>query len=346
MKKFLVILLIVLGVGGFLTYKKFYTKEQIKILETAKATRGNINAVLVETGTIRPQVGAQVKISTRATGTIVEMSVKIGDEVKKGQIIARIDDRETIKAIEKAKSAYEYARVAFERQKQLLKADTTTKDDYDKAKDAMDQAESELKRQEIILSYYEVYAPMDGVVSDVTAQEGETIVAGLQAVPLITVIDPTRLELWIYVDETNIGDVKYGINVEYTVDTYPDKVFRGKIHKVYPQPEVRDNIVYYLGIVEVSKEDARWLKTGMTTRVKIIYDERRNILIVPNEALKFEGGKQVAYKVTRNNKVEKVEVQVGARGEENTEIISGLKEGDVIATKLILPLDTQSAFSK
>lgn len=388
MKRVIIIVIaIVLAAGGFLIYRNL-TRSETKVLETAKVEKGNIRGVLVETGIIKPQVGAVVKIGARATGTIVRMKVKIGDQVKSGQTIALIDDREIQEAIEQqkaslsaarntlsqveltyperireAKANYEYARINLERETELLKHEYTTKDAVDRAKSQSDATEATLKRleseyetqlkiaraniedisaqlkqQETRLTYTKIYAPIDGIVSDVTAQEGETIVAGLQVANLVTVLDPSLLEMWIYVDETDIGRVRTGHQVEYYVDTFPDRTFQGDIAKIYPQPVVKENIVYYLAIVRVSKEDTRFLKPEMTTHVKIIFAEKKDILTAPNAAVKFEKGKQVAYKVMSPDRVEKVEIKTGIRGEEATEILSGVKEGDVLATKLILPI--------
>ncbi len=340
MKKILLIILILSAIAGYIVYKRGFEKEGIRIIETAKATIGDINAVLVETGTIKSQVGAEVKVGAQATGAITQMNVKIGDPVTKGQLIALIDDREIMDNIEKTKAAYEYAMLYYDRQKKLFKTDATTQDNVDKAKRDCDQAKFELKQQETKRSYTKIYSPIDGVVSNVTAQEGETIVAGLQAVNLITVIDPTKLEMWIYVDETNIGKVKTGLNVDYTVDTYSDKIFKGEIHKIYPQPEIKDNIVYYLAIVQITREDTKWLRPGMTTRAKIIYEGKKDITMIPNEAIKFDEGKQVVYKVLSHGNIKKIAVNVGVRGEYFSEIISGVKEGDKLATKLVLPVES------
>ncbi len=388
MKKILIIAIIVaLIAGGVIIYKKL-SKPAFQVLETAKVEKGSLRGVLVETGILKPQVGAVVKIGTRATGTIVKMKVKIGDKVKNGQLIALIDDREILRSIEQqkasltsarntlsqveltyperiqeAKANYDYAKINFERETELLKQEYTTKDSVDKAKSQFEAAEANLKRlqheyetqlkiakanmedikaqleqQETRLSYTKIYAPIDGMVSDVTAQEGETIVAGLQVANLVTVLDPTRLEMWIYVDETDIGRVNLGQEVEYYVDTFPDKLFHGSIEKIYPQPVVKENIVHYLAIVKVSKDDTLFLKPEMTTHIKIIFEEKSDILVAPNAAVKFEKGTQVAYKVTGPDKVQKVELKTGIRGEDKTEIISGVQEGDVLATKLILPV--------
>lgn len=392
MKRAALILFAVLLIGGgIFVYKKFLSKPSIQVLETAKVERGSIRGVIVETGIIKPQVGALVKIGARATGEIVKMKVKIGDRVKKGELIALIDDREILMSIEQqkaslsaarntlsqieltyperireAKANYEYAKVNYEREQELLKREFTTVDAVDKAKSQfeatgailkrfqdeyktqekiakanIEDITAKLKQNETILTYTKIYAPIDGVVSDVTAQEGETVVTGLQVANLVTVLDPTSLEMWIYVDETDIGRAKVGQQVEYYVDTFPDKLFKGTIEKIYPQPVIKDNIVYYLAIVKVTKDDTRFLKPEMTTHINIIFDEKSNILIAPNAAIKFEKGKQIAYKVTGPNRVQKVELKIGIRGEENTEIISGIKEGDVVATKLILPVSAK-----
>ena len=391
-KTIIIIIALVLVAGGILLYRGL-TKSTTKVLETAKVMKGSLRGVIVETGIIKPQVGAVVKIGARATGTIMKMNVKIGDKVTNGQLIALIDDREIQKAIDQQKASlisaenmlrqveqtyperireasanYEYARITFERETELLKHEYTTKDAVDRARSQFEAAEAnwkklrseygtqteiakanivditaQLRQQETRLTYTRIYSPIDGLVSDVTAQEGETIVAGLQVANLVTVLDPTRLEMWIYVDETDIGKVRIGQPVEYYVDTFPEKLFNGTIEKIYPQPVVKENIVYYLAIVRVSKGDSTFLKPEMTTHIKIIFSEEQNILIAPNASIKFERGKQVVYKVTGPDKVQRVDVRTGIRGEDNTEIISGVSEGDVLATKLILPVSSKPA---
>lgn len=391
MKKLLfTAVLLILSIAGFFIYKSI-SKPETKVLETAKVEMGQIRGVLVETGIIKPQVGALVKIGARATGTIEQMKVKIGDRAKKGELIALIDDREirenikqqkaslsasesTLSQIEitypdrilEAKTNYEYAKITFERETELIKHEYTTTDNVDRARSQFEAAEAnyrrlqneyktqmqiakaniddiraQLQQQETRLTYTKIYSPMDGIVSDVTAQEGETIVAGLQVANLVTVLDPTLLEMWIYVDETDIGRVHPAQRVEYYVDTFPDRTFHGSIENIYPQPVVKENIVYYLAIVKVSPENSEFLKPEMTTHVKIIFAEKKDILTAPNAAIKFEKGKQVAYKATGMNRVEKVEIQTGIRGEDRTEIISGIKEGDILATKLILPVSAR-----
>jgi len=388
-KKIILVLLILalVGAGGYLGYQKWFPEESVKVLETATVKRGNITGVLVETGIIKPQVGALVKIGARATGTIYKMNVKIGDRVKQGELIALIDDRDIQREIERLKAAlnsargnlaqvettypqrikeaeanYSYAKINHERERLLLEHEYTTRDAVDKANSTLQSAQAVLKRlkeefqtqlqiaranieeveaslqkQQVNLSYTRIVAPIDGVITDVTAQAGETVVTGLQVANLVAVLDPTRLEMRTYVDETDIGRVHIGQRVEYYVDTYPNRTFSGTIDEIYPQPEIRDNIVYYLAIAKVLKEEAEYLKPEMTTHVRIIYQELNDVLTAPNAAIKFEKGKQIVYRVTGPNKVERVEVEIGLRGEDDTQILSGVNEGDELASKLILP---------
>jgi multidrug efflux pump subunit AcrA (membrane-fusion protein) len=387
-KKFISALVLILAVsGGVYYYGNTGGKSEMRILETAVAERGSVRGVLVATGIIKPQVGAVVKVGTRATGTIVEMRVKIGDRVSQGQLIALIDDREILRAIEQqnaailaargaiaqiertyperireARANYEYAKVSFERQSRLARTESTSLDALDKARSQLAATEATLKRlqdeqetqlkiaratlqeheaqlrqQEVKLTYTRIHAPIDGVVSDVTLQQGETTVAGLQVANLVTVLDPTLLEMWSYVDETDIGRVRVGQPVEYYVDTYPSRLFLGTIERVNPQPVVKENIVYYLAIVKVPRDDAAFLKPEMTTHIKIVYDERQDVTSVPNDAVKFEGGRQIAYRVTGPSSAEPVGLKIGIRGEDRTEILEGVEPGDVLATKLILP---------
>ena len=382
------ILIAVIAAGGLLAYKKFFDKPEIRVLETGRVERGDIRGVLVETGIIKSQVGAVVKIGARATGKVVRMHVKVGDKVKAGQLIALIDDREILKSIDQQKAALQvaestlaqikltyperireaeanqtYARLVYEREKELNRREFTSKDSLEKAESQFLAANANLKRlkdeyatqqkiteatireiraqleqQEIRLTYTQIYSPISGIISDVTAQEGETIVAGLQVANLVTVLDPTRLEMWIYIDETDIGRAKPGQKCEYTVDTYPDRTFTGVIEKIYPQPVVKENIVYYLSTVKVSPGDALFLRPEMTTHVKIVTTEKTGVLTVPNAAVKFEKGRQVAYRTVKGpKKVEKVELKLGIRGEERTEILSDIPEGTELATKLVLP---------
>lgn len=255
----------------------------------------------------------------------------------------------------------EYALINLNRQEQLFRKGFATQDEVDRAKKEaevsisnyeqalatlkrlkeeyvrqlelaqsnIDQARARIKNLEVNLTYTRIYSPINGIVSQVATQEGETVVAGLSAPNLITLIDPNLLEIWIYVDETDIGKVKVGLPIEYKVDTYRDKVFQGTISAIYPQPEIKDNIVYYLATVKIKPEDAKFLRPEMTTHVKIFSETKKNVLLVPNSAVKFEKGEYIVL-APKGKEMSSIPVKVGIRDEKMTEIISGLKENDTI----------------
>ena len=406
-KIFIPLIVLITLIGVVFIFKKFSShKENIKIIETARIKRGDIKEIIDATAIVKTQVNAYVKVGARATGKIQKMNVDIGDYVKKGQLIAVIDQRELKKEVDrlkaelekadanlkevkkvyplkikeaeenfkKAKANYNYALWNFKREKKLLEKGFTTKQSYEKAemdlkttkanlefaraslerlkeeykvkleeaKSSLNSVKQNLEKAKIKLTYTEIYSPIDGIVANITARKGETVVAGLQVANLITILNPDKLEVRIYVDETDIGKVKENQKVIYYTDAYPNKFFKGVISKIYPEPVVKENIVYYLAIVKVKPEYAKYLKPEMTVYAKIITGIKHNVLLVPNSALKFEEGKQYVYKVV-NGKPIKVFIKTGIMGEKYTEVLEGLKEGDTVATKLILPFKTKPA---
>jgi len=353
-------IVIIAAIFSGLIIKKNRTKTTGEEIYTVK--KGDVVHFSEQTGIIKSQVGAIVKVGTRATGVLTHLKYQVGDYVKQGELIAKIDDREKLaekrnleaqieeqkKDLEAKEAQYAYSKVNYERELRLLEKEFTTKDNVDKAKRELDvaraqievskakikEAKEKLNSLDVSLSYHRIYSPISGYVSQVTTQEGETVVAGLSAVNLITIIDPTKLEMWIYVDETDIGRVKKGMKVEYWVDAYRKKLFTGTISMIYPQPEIKDNIVYYLAIVKIDPKDTVFLKPEMTTHVKIIIEEKKNVLVVPNSAVRFEEGKNVVYVKTEQKPMRR-DVEIGIRDDRFTEIISGVREGERITIPVV-----------
>jgi HlyD family secretion protein/macrolide-specific efflux system membrane fusion protein len=408
-KKATLILLVLLGVGGFY-FAKSKKKTEIVAVDVATVKRGDVKKVIDATGIIKPQVGAKIKVGARITGTVVNQTVKVGDYIKKGDLIAVIDNRELLEELKKAKAKlkevektyplkikaqelkietlklsinsakeklkaqeanYSQRKWEYERQKKLFKKGFTTEQKLKEAEKLFKDAESSLeearnslkklklelkmeghnlaelkerfkseleiakaslRQAEIRYSYSYIYAPKSGVISFVSTQEGETVVAGLNAPEFVTILDPKKLENWIYVDETEIGKVKKGMEVEFTVDTYRGKVFKGTVEEIYPEPKILNNVVYYI-VVARGFKDVELLKPEMTTHNSIIAGVKKDVLVVPNSAVKWKNGKFVVYKVV-NGKVVEVPVKVGWSDDSYTEIIEGLKEGDKVALRI------------
>ncbi len=402
MKKWIFgILLLLAAAGGFLWWRSAHGEKPLKILKTEKVERGTVRKVLEETGIIKSQVGAIVKIGARATGTVDRMLVKVGDRVRQGELVARIDNRELraqqdqvtaalasaraeLARVEKvtplqvaeaeaslaaARAQADYLAANAARLESLLGGRFVSRDEAEKARQqataqerqadaltatvdrfrgefvetrkqavlAVTQAEANLASLRIRISYTEIKSPMDGMVSQVTAQEGETIVAGLQVANLITVLDTSRLEMWVYVDETDVGQVHPEQAVEFRVDAYPGKTFHGTIKTIYPQPEIRDNIVYYQALVAIDAEQATQLRPEMTTQVQIVVAQKADVLLVPNSALKWVDEQQLIFVQEPDGSTRRVPPQLGLAGLTHSEVTAGLKEGEEVATEISLP---------
>ena len=353
MKKLIFILVLIAAAGGGVWY--FVGSGDagtIKVIRTAALERGSVSKILEATGIVKAQVGAQVKIGARATGVLDIVPVKVGDRVQKGDLVAEIDSRELRSRIAEAEAMLrlEQARLNYmeknlPRQKALVQKNLEPQDSLDQAyqdanvaRHSVASARASLDTLKVQLSYTRIYSPIDGVVSQVAAQEGETIVSGLSVSNLVTVLDPSRLEMWIYIDETDIGRVATGLPVRYTVDAYRNRVFEGTVDRIYPEPEIRDNIVYYRTLVRVTPEQAELLRPEMTTQCKIIVETRDDVLALPNTALKWVGDRQVVFVVDDpEQEPREVSPELGLEGLESSEILSGLEAGDVVATQLVLP---------
>lgn len=353
MKKLIFIVLVIcLAGGGVWYFTKGTSSGKIKVLKTATIERGEVSKILEATGIVKAQVGAQVKIGAQATGVLDSVPVKVGDHVKKGDLIAEIDSRELRARIAEAtanlrqqEAKLQYMEKNLPRKRSLVKQKLEPQDsldvayqDAEMARHSVASARAKLATLNVQLSYTKIYSPIDGVVSQVAAQEGETIVSGLSVSNLITVLDPSRLEMWIYIDETDVGRVVTGLPVRYTVDAYRDRTFEGVVNRIYPEPEIRDNIVYYRALVHVTEEQAEFLRPEMTTQCKIIVETKKDVLAIPNRAIKWVSDRQVVFLVD-DPKLEPREVtpEFGLVGLTDSEIISGLKQGDVVATQLVLP---------
>ncbi len=192
------------------------------------------------------------------------------------------------------------------------------------------QTEAELTEARVRLSWAFIHAPISGTVSSVTTQQGETVVAGLNAPTFITIINLARLQVDGYVDETDIGQVKPGQDVSFTVDAYPNKVFRGKVRTIYPGAVVRDNVVYYDVAVDIITPYVGYLRPEMTANLTIVAGVRKGVLAVPDKAIRMDLEGKSYVMVKKSEKWEKRYVTTGWSSDGFTQIIKGLKEGEEV----------------
>jgi HlyD family secretion protein len=203
------------------------------------------------------------------------------------------------------------------------------KNDSRLARAMVDKAQANLNEEEIQLTYASITAPIDGIVAFVSTQEGETVVASLNAPTFVTLIDLRKLEVTVFVDETDIGRIKVGQNAKFTVDTYANQFFKGKVREIHPKAVIKDNVVNYEVILDIENKNAAKLRPEMTANVVVTTGTRKNVLALPKEAVKREGKKTFVV-MQENGGLKDKPVELGWRDGGRIEVVSGLKEGDEV----------------
>jgi len=345
-KKYLFIVIVaVLAVLGALAASRYFggKERQGPAYTTAVVTRRDIGSTVRATGIIKPMVGAEVRVGSRVSGVVKRLRSHIGDLVKEGQVIAELDDAElqaklnqNIAALEKAKADLEYANLNLERQRSLLKKNFASKQQVDLAENAhkvaqaqLEQAEANLESARVQLGYTKIFAPISGVIASISTQEGETVAASFSAPTFVNIIDLNRLEVQTYVDETDIGKVHEGLEAGFTVDTYADTEFRGKVTAIYPKAVIQDNVVNYIVTFVITDFQGKILRPEMTANVKIFLAARKNALAVPTAAIVRDQGERYVT-VLDGDRTERRLIKVGWKDNGFTEVISGVGEGEKV----------------
>jgi RND family efflux transporter MFP subunit len=247
---------------------------------------------------IKPCVGAEVRVGSRLSGVVKRLHVQVGDPVSPGQRLAELDDRELLARLDEANANHRlalaelrYASSNLERQRSIAAARVISAGDLDLAERAFAVAEQKVAAMQaaaeyarVQLDYSVILAPIGGVVASVATQEGETVSASFTTPTFVTLIDLGRLEVWAYVDETDIGRINLGQHATFTVDTYGDASFAGTVTAIYPKAEIRDNVVNYIAVVRFEPQPGRILRPDMTAFVRIALpaDEPRRASALPS----------------------------------------------------------------
>jgi len=312
-------------------------------LERASAVRRDMTSAVKATGVVKPMVGAEVRVGSRASGVVKRLLVKVGDAVVQGDLLAELDARDLAARREQAAAAHAssraelaYARADLERKRRLAGERLLSASDLELAERAYEvartreaEAAASLSFAATQLGYASLRAPIAGVVASISTQEGETVAASLAAPTFVTLLDLSRLEVWAYVDETDIGRVKPGQEVTFTVDTYPGQEFTGSVVTVYPKAEIRDNVVDYVAVIRFRAPPDRVLRPEMTAAVRIALETRVGVLTIPRAAVRREDGRAFV-NLPRGGAVEKRWVRTGRADEGLVEVVDGLVEGDEV----------------
>lgn len=370
----LLILAVIFTAGHFIGKQ---TKSQLDYYKTAGVRKADLRSVISATGTLKAT--ETVDVGTQISGKIIELNVDYNSVVKKGQLIAKMDSSTQTTDMLAAQANYisaqadlqaslaklDYAEKDFKRSKELVSQDLVAKSEYDSAESALrsakaavnvskakiNQTRQAFEKTKITLGYTYIYAPVDGVVVAKNVEEGQTVAASYSTPSIVEIArDLTKMQVEIRVDEADIGNVKDGQPAEFTVDSFPDKKYNGKVTQIRLSPTTTDNVVTYTVVADVDNSDLSLLP-GMSANVSLILKETKDVLSVPNSAFRFkpvkknpngpqqgapgmrmkaniaEITKPTVY-VLEKNKPVKREVEKGITDGERTEIIKGLKEGE------------------
>lgn len=325
--------------------------------DTAKVETGTITKSITATGTIEPVTS--VTVGTQVSGIVSKLYVDYNSVVKKGQVIAELDKTNLISELNTAKanlasaeSTMRYEQANFNRYKTLYKKGLVSADDYDnallnynKAKESVASSREMVAKAQTNLGYATITSPIDGVVLSKSVEEGQTVAASFNTPELFTIAkDLTNMQVVADVDEADIGDVKAGERVTFTVDTYPDDTFQGTVTQVRQEATTTNNVVTYEVVISAPNADLK-LKPGLTANVTIFTLEKTGVTNVLSKALRFTPTKETVngakiIDCKGKNKVWTKEgnmfrahaVTLGITDGTRTEILSGVSKGTVVVT--------------
>lgn len=348
-------LLLMLGACG---------KKPSVSLETVKAERGELTETVTATGTI--ESATQVDVGTQVTGIIDKLYADYNSVVKKGELIAEIEktllqsDLASAEAnVESARLTYEYNLTNYNRDKALhdkkLISDyefQTTKKDLEVSKTAYDKAKADKVRAAKNLNYAEIYSPIDGIVISREVEVGQTVVSNMSVANLYTIADLDSMQVIGDVDEADIGRVKVGQKVTFSVDAYSEELFEGKVTQVRLNPTTESNVVTYEVVVAAKNPDHK-LIPGLTANLTIYTLSDENVLMLPAAAFNFQpeanddeklpqpAGSAADLKlapdqrcvwVVKDDRLVPTAVTIGNSNGIKTEILSGIEDGTPVAT--------------
>jgi len=341
-------------------------KAKIELI-TAPVTVADISESVTATGTLESVTS--VDVGTQVTGIIDKIYVDYNSQVTQGQLIAEIEktllESELKSAdanMESARLKYEYDRTNYLRDKQLhdkqLISDyefDTSENQYRMSKTAYEKSQADRVKAAKNLNYAEIYAPIDGVVISRDVEVGQTVVSSMTVANLFTIADLENMQVVADVDEADIGQVKTGQTVTFTVDAFPDDKFEGTVTQVRLNPTTESNVVTYEVIVAAPNPELK-LIPGLTANVTIYVTQDKGVLTVPNRALRFsphnypeaDNLPQIAdgaiptsgsphLWLVKGRQMQSVAVTIGNSDGINTAILSGISLGDTVAVEYSAP---------
>ena len=315
-KIWLIILgIVVLAIAAIVIVKLTKSANKELVIRTHVVGEYTVENTVTATGTIEPV--ETVEVGTQVSGKVEKIYVDFNDVVKKGQLMAELDKQTLNQSLSRAKasltsaeSQLNYAKLTYERTKQLYEANAATLAAYQEAQNSYTQAQMSKRNAQasydqarVDLAYAEIYSPIDGIVLDRAVEVGQTVAASFSTPTLFTLAnDLTKMQVEADVDEADIGQVKVGQRVTFTVDAYMDDVFEGTVNQIRMKPTTTSNVVTYTVIIEAPNPDQK-LFPGMTASVTIVTEEQMG-LAVPAEAFNFTPDEAVLKAIRKADKPE------------------------------------------
>ncbi len=354
--KIILALLALLIVAGIIATVVNKGKNEVINFQTAQVEPGEISTTITATGTIEPV--KTVDVGTQVSGIVKRLYVDYNSVVRRGQVIAELDrtnllsDLSSMQArLRSAQIELDYQKKNYARYAELKQKDLVSLQEYDvalenyrKAQESVRIAQQDVARAKTNLSYATVYSPIDGVVIGKSVEEGQTVASSFSTPSICRIAkDLTDMQCIAKVDEADIGEVREGQRVTFTVDAYPDDVFSGSVKQVRQNPVTTNNVVTYEVVISAPNADLK-LKPGLTANITIYTMERSGVMSVPAAALRFTpepsvfGNKYVIKDTTADHKLWTLDgnvltahkVEIGVTDGTRTEVISGMKEGATV----------------
>ena len=317
-------------------------KEEKISFDTAKVMKTNIQTSITATGTIEPVTS--VTVGTQVSGIVSHLYVDYNSVVKKGQVIAELDRTNLISELNTAKanlssaqSSLNYQLSNYNRYKELHEKGLVSADEFEsarlqylQAKEQVNTSKESVQKAQTNLGYATITSPIDGVILSKSVEEGQTVAASFNTPELFVIAqDLTNMRVIADIDEADIGGVKEGQRVSFTVDAFPDDHFEGKVTQVRQQATTESNVVTYEVVISAPNKDLK-LKPGLTANVTIYTLEKNDVLAAPAKALRFQPNEAFLQKGETVFKAHKVEI--GTTNGIMTEITGGIKEGTEVLT--------------
>jgi len=334
MKRIIALGIVLVVVAGVVWYANSAEAEARLEYRFVTIDEGDLESVVASTGNL--SAVTTVQVGTQVSGIVNEIYVDFNDDVRRGQIIARIDTTLLVSSVKDAEATLsrnqaqlDFSQIEFDRVANLFEKSFATEVEYNQAKYNLDLAQAtmvssriNLERANRNLNYAIIVSPISGVVVERNVDEGQTVAASLNTPQLFLIAnDLAKMEILASVDESDIGLIQEGQTVRFTVQAYDDDVFYGKVRQVRLQSTIQENVVTYTAVVQVDNSDGRLLP-GMTATVEFLIEQVADVMKVPNSALRFRPNEQMM-----TDFMARMEAMRAARSDSSGSDAAGRREG-------------------